>query len=159
MTVELSTLAALLADHPPFDDLDPRFLAGLAGCADEVAFAAGTVVFREGEPADTWYVVRSGLVALRLTWPGRGTLTLQTVGPGDVLGWSWLFPPYRWTADAVAVADTEALSFDGRCIRLHCDEDAVLGRDLMLRFAQIASQRLQATRLRLLDVYGHGRDR
>lgn len=159
MSVAVGTLLELLAGHPPFDDLDPRHVRELAGCGEEVAFAPGDVLFREGEEANTWFLVRDGRVALRLAWPGRAPITLQTVGAGDIVGWSWLFPPYRWTSDAVAVDETHAVAFDGRCIRLHCDEDAVLGRDLMLRFAQIATQRLQAARLQLLDLYGHGRDR
>ncbi len=156
MSVPSAILAELLARHAPFNDLDPHHVAELAGCAEEVAFAADEVVFREGAPADTWHVVREGRVAVRIARPGRAAMTVATLGPGEVVGWSWLFPPYRWTSDAVAVEATRAIAFDGRCIRLRCDEDAVLGRDLMLRFAQIAIDRLQTTRFQLLDVYGDG---
>lgn len=159
MSVAVATLLELFSGHPPFDDLAPAHVSELAGCAQEVAFSGGDVLFREGDNADTWYLIRDGRIALRLAWPGRRPITVQTLGEGEVAGWSWLFPPYRWTADAVAVTDTHAIAFDGRCIRLHCDEDPVLGRDLMFRFAQIATQRLQALRLQLLDLYGHGRDR
>lgn len=158
MSVTVATLVDLLSGHPPFHDLDPRHVAELAGCGEEVDLAAGAVLFREGEEAATWYLLRDGRVALRLGWPGRKPITLQTLGSGEVVGWSWLFPPYRWTADAVAVERTHAIAFDGRCIRLNCDEDPVLGRDLMFRFAQIAAQRLQAIRIQLLDLYGRGRD-
>jgi hypothetical protein len=81
-------------------------------------------------------------------------MTIETIGEGEVLGWSWLFPPYRWQFDAQAVGLVRAIAFDGRCLRGKCEEDHDLGYWLMQRFAQVMSQRLQATRLQLLDLYG-----
>jgi CRP-like cAMP-binding protein len=85
--------------------------------------------------------------------PGQGRITIETIASGDVLGWSWLFPPYRWHFDAQALELTRAIAFDGACLRAKCDDDHDLGYALQ-RFARIMMQRLQATRLQLLDVYG-----
>jgi CRP-like cAMP-binding protein len=128
----------------------------LAGCASNVRFEAGDVLFREGDPADTFYVIRHGTVAIEAYGPARGEMTIETVEAGEVLGWSWLFPPYRWHFDARALSQVRATAFDGACLRGKCDDDPALGYDLMKRFAQVMIERLQWTRLRLLDVYGSG---
>jgi CRP-like cAMP-binding protein len=151
----LETLERLLAQHELFRDLNPDYVTLLTGCATNVRFDAGAFLFREGEPADRFFVVRQGRVALEIDAPGRGPIVIQTLGEDDVIGYSWLFPPYRWRFDARAVEPVLALALDGHCLRGKCDEDPVLGYELMKRFAGIALQRLQATRLQLLDVYGH----
>ncbi len=125
----------------------------IVGCAANVRFEAGEYIFREGEDANQFYIIRHGKVALELFTPERGVLTIQTLGAGDVLGWSWLFPPYRWRFDARALELTRAIALDGTCLRNKCDEDHNLGYELVKRFAQIIIERLQATRLQLLDVY------
>ncbi|HET8743653.1 MAG TPA: cyclic nucleotide-binding domain-containing protein [Gaiella sp.] len=150
----MRTLDALLADVPLFDGLSAEHLALLAGCASNVRFDAGQTIFREGDDADTFFVIRAGSVALEAFGPARGGLTIETIEAGDVLGWSWLFPPYRWHFDARALSQVRATAFDGACLRGKCDEDTALGYDLMRRFAQVIIERLQSTRLRLLDVYG-----
>ena len=147
-------LDALLAEVPLFAGLGAEELQLLAGCASNVRFDEGQVVFREGDPAETFYVVRSGAVALEAHAPARGELTIETLGAGDVLGWSWLFAPYRWHFDARALSRVRATAFDATCLRAKCDDDTALGYDLMKRFAQVMIERLQWTRLRLLDVYG-----
>jgi hypothetical protein len=81
-------------------------------------------------------------------------VTIETVGAGDVLGWSWVVPPHRWHFDGRAVTDVRATAFDGACLRGKFESDPALGRDLLVRFARVFSARLAATRLRLLDVYG-----
>ncbi len=150
----MRTLESLLAEHPFFKGLDPRYLELLAGCASNVRFNAGEFIFREGGEANQFYLIRHGKVALEVFVPERGPVTIQTIDAGDVLGWSWLFPPYRWHFDARAVELTRAIAFDGQCLRTKCDEDHDLGYELMKRFARIITERLQATRLQLLDVYG-----
>jgi CRP-like cAMP-binding protein len=129
----------------------------LAGCASNVRFAEGEVVFREGDEADTFYLIRHGTIALETFVPTRGPVTIETAGPGEVVGWSWLFPPYRWHFDARALSLVRATAFDGACLRGKCEADTALGYDLMRRFAQVMIERLQWTRLRLLDVYGSRR--
>jgi len=150
----METLEGLLAEHEFFRGLNADDITLFTECASNVRFEAGEYVFREGQPADQFYAVRNGRVALEVYVPGRGGVTIQTVGPGDVLGWSWLLPPYRWQFDARAVEQTRALSFDGKCIRNKCETDPRLGYELMKRLAHVFTQRLEATRLQLLDVYG-----
>jgi CRP-like cAMP-binding protein len=146
----------MLAEVPVLAGLSEAELELLAGCATNVRFEQGDVLFREGDQADTFYVVRHGTVALEAHVPARGELTIETIEAGEVLGWSWLFPPYRWHFDGRALSQVRATAFDGACLRGKCDDDPVLGYDLMKRFAQVLMERLQWTRLRLLDVYGSG---
>lgn len=147
-------LETLLAEHPFFEGLRPEHVSFIAGCGTNVTFQAGEYVFREAEPADHFYIIRHGRVQLEIYLPERGSLVVETVGEGDVLGWSWLFPPYRWSLDARAVELTRAVALDGACLRGKCDDDHHLGYELMKRFAPIISKRLRATRLQLLDIYG-----
>jgi CRP-like cAMP-binding protein len=149
----METLETIVAQHPFFKDLDARYLPLIVGCASNVRFPAGTFVLRQGEEANQFYLLRYGTVALEVFVPHRGPLTIETIEAGDVLGWSWLFPPYRWQFDAQALQLVRAIAFDGRCLRTKCNEDHDLGYDLMQRFARVMSQRLQATRLQLLDLY------
>jgi CRP-like cAMP-binding protein len=137
--------------------MDPDALEVVAGCASNVHFRTGDVLFREGEPADTFYVVRHGSVSLEIFVPAGGPVTIETLDAGEVVGWSWLFAPYLWHFDARARSPVRATAFDGACLRAKSDADPALGYALMTRFAQVMIERLQATRLRLLDVYGHRR--
>lgn len=150
----MRTIDAVLAECPAFRGLAPDQLAFIAGCAWLTGFEEGVEIFREGDPADTFYLVRKGSIALDLHVPGRGGLTIETLHPCEVVGWSWLIPPYRWEFDGRAAEPTRAIAFDGACIRRKCEEDTALGYELMRRFAEIAVARLHSTRVRLLDVYG-----
>ena len=144
----------LIREHDFFKGLAPDYRALLAGCATNVRFNLNEFIFREGEAANKFYVIRHGKVALDVYVPGRGYVTMQTVNQGEVLGWSWLFEPYQWHFDARALNLTRAIAFDGQCLREKCDTDHELGYDMMKRFVQIIIQRLQATRLQNLDMYG-----
>ncbi len=150
----METLETTLAQHLFFKDLEPRHVRLIVGCASNVRFQAGDFLLREGEEANQFYLLRYGKVALQVVVPQRGRLTIETLAAGEVLGWSWLFPPYRWQFDAQALELVRAIAFDGRCLRGKCDEDHDLGYELMQRFARVMSQRLQATRMQLLDLYG-----
>ena len=149
-------LLELLAEHRFFADLPPSDLALIARCGTNVHFRPGETIFREGGAADAFFVLRTGRVALSVRSPDRGEITIASIGAGDVLGWSWLFPPYRWHFDARAVDETSAVSLDGACLRQKCEDDDALGYRLMQRFAELMQQRLQQTRLQLLDIYGSG---
>jgi CRP/FNR family transcriptional regulator, cyclic AMP receptor protein len=148
------TLEPVLRRHEFFAGMDPEYLALIAGCARNVVFGDGTFLFREGQPAQTFYLVREGAIALEIAAPGR-VATVQTVGAGEVAGFSWLMGPHRWQFDGRAVGRLHAIEIDGTCLRAKCDADPRLGYDLMQRFANLATRRLQATRLQILDVYGH----
>jgi CRP-like cAMP-binding protein len=144
----------LLAAHPFFSGLAERDVEFLAGCGRNVHVGAGSHVFHEGEAADRFFVVRAGRVALEALAPGRGPLVIDTVGAGEVLGVSWLIPPYRWTFDARVVESLHAVAMDGVCIRRKCEDDPRLGFDLLQRLAGVLQGRLQSARVRLLDLYG-----
>jgi len=148
------TIDEVIASSPVFAGMAHDDLALIAGCAQNVGFEEGEMLFREGQPADRFYLVRKGRVALEVHTPERGGLVVDSADPGEVVGWSWLFPPYRWHFDARAVEEVRAISFDGECLRGKCDDDPRLGYELMQRFAQVMIERLQHTQLRLLDVYG-----
>ena len=150
----METLEPILAKTPLFRDLPPTYVALLTGCASNVRFAAGDLVFRQGDPADLFYIIRHGQVALEVHAPGQGSITIDTLEEGELVGWSWLFPPYRSYFDARAVTMTRALALDGACLRGKCDSDHSLGYMLMKRIAPMIVDRLQATRMRLLDLYG-----
>jgi CRP-like cAMP-binding protein len=149
-----TALERVLAEQPFFKGIPVEKLALIAECAHEVTFAAGDYLFQEGQPADHFYVVTRGHVALEIDVPGGGQRTIQTVGEDEVLGWSWLFPPYRWHFDGRALSLIRAIDFNALCLRGKCDEDHDLGYELMRRFGLVMFERLQATRLQLLDVYG-----
>jgi CRP-like cAMP-binding protein len=151
----METIEALLHEVPLFAGLTPEELELVAGCGSNVRFQERELLFKDGDPADLFYVIRHGSVALETFVPARGPVIIETLEAGEVLGWSWLFPPYKWHFDARALSLVRATSFDGACLRGKCEADPKLGYDLMSRFAQIAIGRLQQTRLRLLDVYGY----
>jgi CRP-like cAMP-binding protein len=128
-------------------------LEAIADCASYVRFQKGQFLFREGESARRFYIITGGKVALETFAPGRGPVILETLEDGEVLGWSWLFEPYRWHFDAFAETDVTAVAFDALCLRGKCDADHDLGYELVKRFSHVIMERLQATRLALLDVY------
>ena len=150
-------LEELVAELPFLEGMQAKDLQLIAGCGSNVHFGAGDVLFRAGDPADAFFVVRDGSVAIETDVPHRGGVTIETIEAGDVIGWSWLFPPYRWHFDGRALSSVRATSFDGACLRGKCDQDPALGYELMKRFARVFSERLRGTRLRLLDVYGDGK--
>lgn len=129
----------------------------IAGCATNVRFKAEEFLYREGDEANNFFVLREGKVAIEAFSPKRGAITIQTLTAGDVLGWSWLFPPYHTHFGARAIEPTRAICLDGKCLRNKCEQDHDLGYELMKRFSEVIIQRLQATRLQLLDIYGENR--
>jgi CRP/FNR family transcriptional regulator, cyclic AMP receptor protein len=152
MTVRL--IAEYLSGHPFFAVLDAATVEELAGCARNEHIRAGQYLFREGGTADHFYVIMHGRIALELHSPGTGPLVVETVSNGEVLDWPWLIPPHRWSFDARATEPTSVISLDSGCLRAKCDADPRLGYELLQRVAHVMSARLQATRLRLLDLYG-----
>jgi CRP-like cAMP-binding protein len=153
----MNTIDQLVATHPFTQGLSEEHAALVAGCARNVALSTGATLCVEGESADTFYLLRRGHVAIEVHQPGHGLVVIETVGPGDAVGWSWLVPPYRWTFDARALEPVGALAIDGACLRAKSLEDPVLGFALLSRVSRELLRRLQATRLRLLDLYGEPR--
>jgi CRP-like cAMP-binding protein len=118
-----------------------------------VQFEQDVDIFRESEQADRFYVIRHGRLALETDAPHLGRLIIETIEAGEVLGWSWLFPPYRWHFSGRALEPVRAIALDGACLREKCERDHDLGYAMMQRFASIIVERLHATRLQLLDLY------
>jgi CRP-like cAMP-binding protein len=143
----------LLAEHPLLADLPPADLDLVAGCGRLARFGPDDLLVRTGGAADTFHLLRSGRVALEMAVAGP-PLVIETLGPGDVVGASWLLPPYRWQFDARALGEVGTVEVDAACPRGKCEADHRLGYELMSRFVAVFAERLQATRLRLLDVYG-----
>jgi CRP-like cAMP-binding protein len=152
--MEVHGLERVVCEHPFFAGLPEAFCAFVCGCAKNVRFEAGQYLFHEGEPADEFYLLRHGRVALELHAPERGRITFETLGEGEIVGVSWLIPPYRWSYDARALTLVRAIAMDAACLRQKCEADHDLGYEMMKRFLPVLIERLQTTRLQILDVYG-----
>jgi CRP/FNR family cyclic AMP-dependent transcriptional regulator len=152
--MDMRTIEELLGEVRALQALAPEHRDTLAGCARNRVFEPGERIMREGDPADAFYVIREGAVALETVVPARGAVLMQTLHDGDLLGWSWLVPPYRTAFDARSMGTTHAIAFDGACLRGKCEADPALGYDLLKLLSGVFVERLQDTRLRLLDLYG-----
>jgi len=150
----MKTLESMLAEHPFFQGLAAHHLHMIAHRASEDIFREQGYIFSEGEKAGKFYAIYKGKVALEAFAAQRGQITIETLEGGEVLGWSWLFPPYRWRFSARVVEPAQVIVMDGVYLRDQAKEDHEFGYELEKRIAQVVVQRLQATRLRLLDVYG-----
>jgi CRP-like cAMP-binding protein len=150
----MKDLQELIGEHPLFAGFAPDHLALVAGCGGNARYGPGEFLCRAGQPAQHFFLIRRGTVALELELPGRGPFRFSTVTAGDVVGWSWLIPPYEWQFDARVLDDVSAVRFDGACLRGKCDADSALGYVLMKAFAGVLVKRFMETRLQLIDVYG-----
>nr|WP_294544724.1 cyclic nucleotide-binding domain-containing protein [uncultured Rhodopila sp.] len=150
-------LERFLGEHPLFAGLPRPFLALAAGCARNAAFQTDDYIFHSDDPADWIHLIRHGRAALEIAVPGRGAVVFKTIGEGDVVGLTWLLPPYRWGYDARAAEPTRTLALDARCLRDKCEADHDLGYEVLKRFLGVLVQRLHAARLQMLDVYGRRR--
>ena len=127
----------------------------MAGCGRNRVVEIGTFLASEDDSADEFFVLRAGQVALEIDSP-TGPLVIETIGPGQLVGWSWIFPPHRWVYDVEVLEEAHVIAIDATCLRAKCDADPAFGYQVMQRFAQVVAERLAATRLRLLDLYGSG---
>lgn len=149
----MKSIEDLLQHHPFFQDLNPEYIHLIAGCGVNQVFQPGEILANEGSDADRFFIVREGTVAIQLHSPSKGGITAQTVGKGEVIGWSWLFPPYKWAFDIKALETTKIISLNGRCLREKCEADHHLGFALMKKFSYIMTRRLEAARMQFLDLY------
>ncbi len=150
----IQTLEPILAEHAFLKGLRHAHLQLLIGCASNIKFGAGDHIFREGAEANHFYFLREGKVAIEIPAGHRHGIIIETIGSGDVLGWSWLVAPYRWRFDARVIEPTRAIALDAKCLRAKCEQDHELGFELLNRVLQVVEQRLQSTRMQLLDMYG-----
>jgi CRP/FNR family cyclic AMP-dependent transcriptional regulator len=144
-------LEADVAAHPYLIGISPHHVRLLADCAMRAQFTAGYVIFRKGETANRFYLIESGKVALESS-AGDQVVTIGEVGAGDLLGWSWIFPPYLWHFDARAVEPTTAIFLYGTILREYCEADPALGYELFKRMSEVMMRRLQAAREKLSEA-------
>lgn len=152
--MEQHDLSQSLCKHPFLSDMNDDLIKTLTLCASNVVLQEGKYFFHEGEDASDFYLIRSGRVALEVQGGEKGQIRVQTVGQGEVLGWSWLISPYRWHFDAYAVEEVHAFAIDATCLRKKCETDHHFGYEMLRRFSSVLERRLEATRLQLLDMYG-----
>jgi CRP/FNR family transcriptional regulator, cyclic AMP receptor protein len=150
----IEVTASALAAHPFLRGMQPRHLDALAASTSDVMFPAGYRIFEDGGYASRFWLIRSGHVAVDLNISGEGPMVIDDIGMGGLLGWSWQFPPYRWTFGAVTVSPCEAFELDAAAVRACCAADSALGYELTQRLARVLAGRLQATRMRLLATPG-----
>jgi CRP/FNR family transcriptional regulator, cyclic AMP receptor protein len=150
----MTGLEKIIRSQPFLAGFAEDHIALISGCARNHRFEAGQYLFHESDPADEFFLVRKGRVSLEIVAPGQAPIVFSTLGEGEIVGASWLVPPYRWTFDARAAELVLALGMDGACLRGKCEADHDLGYEMMKRFAPILIKRLQATRLQILNVYG-----
>ncbi len=153
-----STPAPALAGHQFTHGMPADYVATLSGAARHIKVPARHRLFDEGGTADRFWLIQAGQVALDMHVPGRGLVVIETLGMGDVIGWSWLYPPYQWRLGAVAMRPTQAFEVDGPAVREMCAADAGFGYELTRRFLAVVVNRLQATRSRLLELSAHSND-
>jgi len=149
--MEKKTMKDILREHSFFKGIDEKHLDFIAGCASNVSFKPEEVILKEGESADKFYLIRRGSVAVFIAHPQ--TITIQTIHEGNILGWSWLVPPYQYRFSARALDDVHAISLDGKCLRGKCENNTDLGYELLKRIVTILTERLESTRLQLLNIY------
>jgi CRP/FNR family transcriptional regulator, cyclic AMP receptor protein len=151
--MEIQTLEQIISEQPLFEGLDPSFTKLLVGCASNVRYERSSWIFREGEEANQFFLIRQGRVTLEIQPPHGKPILIETLSPGDVIGWSWLLHPHVWKFNARATEMSLLIALDGKCLRTKCEDNHDLGYEVMKRFARIIERRLEATRFQLLDVY------
>ena len=149
----MQSIENYLSSHKFFSGLDQSYIKFLAGAASERQIKEGDALFKQGERADRFYLLRHGQISIQVPALMGPTLEIQTLGEDQILGWSWLIAPYRWSFFARAVADSEVLEFDGSAILAHCEHDPKFGYELFKRFAALMSERLDAARQKMMDQW------
>lgn len=151
-----TSLTSMLLHHPFFEGFTEEQLSKLSSCAFTEEFKQGDLLIEEGKEADKFYLLRMGDIALTTYIPTQGQVTIQTLHAGDILGWSWLYPPFVWHFSGLAQVPVFAIGFDAECVRELAWEDEPFGLQLMHHFGQIMLRRLQNARRQMLDVYRPG---
>lgn len=156
--VSTENLGRVIDDHPFFQGIGPNLRELLVGCAKNERFDVGDFLFRNGQNATKFFLVRAGTVAVEVDVPGKPPIIIETIGEGEVLGWSWIVPPHISSFDARATTLVRALSFDAKCLLTKMTADPLLGFEVLKRFVPMMAHRLQAARMQMLDLYGPGGD-
>jgi CRP/FNR family transcriptional regulator, cyclic AMP receptor protein len=143
---------SVLGAQPFLRGMPAAQLAELAGLCEHITIPSRQRLFDEGSTAGRFWIIDAGRVTLDAVVPGDGRMIIETLGRGDVLGLSWMLPPYQWRFGAVATQPTQAFVFDASAVRAACDNDSALGYELSRRFSAVVVRRLQATRARLIEA-------
>jgi len=149
-------MAVRVALHPFLAGMNPTHLALLTDCATPVLFKKGQTILREGEMANRFCLIESGKVVLESSEVLGDPVIVEAIGAGDLLGWSWMFPPYMWHFTARAADPTSAIFFYGTILREYCEHDSSLGYELLKRITPVMLKRLQAARRRVVSFYKRG---
>jgi CRP/FNR family transcriptional regulator, cyclic AMP receptor protein len=156
MNTSITRLDADIAAHPFVRGMSEQHVNLLADCATRTNFDAGQVIFRQGESADRLYLLEQGKVAVESASKAAEPVTVDVIGAGDLLGWSWVLPPYVWHFDARALEPTQAIFFNGTLLREYCERDHTLGYELFKRISKVMMLRLQRARLCILADRAEG---
>ncbi len=143
----------IVKSQPFFEDITDQHLDVIVRCASNITFKKGHFILTAGEPANTFYIIKCGRVAVEIDAGDKGPINIQTLEGGDILGWSWLIPPYKWQFDALALESTSVLLFDGACLRQEFESNYELGFDVVKRITAVITYRLMNTRMKLMDFY------
>jgi CRP/FNR family cyclic AMP-dependent transcriptional regulator len=155
----VETLEPILAKLPFFKGLDKRYLELLVGCASNARYNTGEYLYQEGKEANQFFIIRQGKVAIESAVPGRGMITVEIHEAGDVVGWAWLLPPYRWYFNGRAVEPTRVIVLDGLCLRGKCEQDHTLGYEFMSRFLQKTTRSLDLLLGQVVDLHAAPEER
>ena len=150
----MDTMEPILAAHPFFKGLEPRYLKLVLACASRETFKPGEFLCRDEAPATKFYVIHHGRVSVEIYRARRGPVTIQSLGEGEVLGWLWFDQPYHWHLDAKALDLTRVISLDVQCLLDKCNQDQAFGYELMRRYAHHLAVQFRVTKLQLADMYG-----
>ena len=151
--METHSIERILSNQSTFKNLEPKCIELIAGCATHRTFAEGEFILKEGEDASKFFVVKKGRVAIEVYTGNKGSLKIQTLSDRDLLGWSWLFPPYKNQFDALALTTVNTIMFEASCIREKCAKDYRFGYLILHRITEVVVDRLRNTRLQLIDIY------
>ena len=147
------SMEEIMAVQPFFDDLEGQYLKLFAGCASNKHFKEGEFLLRENEQSTQFFIIKEGKVVIEVFAGNKGTLKIQTLMKGDLVGWSWLFPPYKNQFDAIALTRTHVIAFEGNCLKKKCKEDYKFGYEMLSRITAVIIDRLRNTRMQLMDIY------
>jgi len=151
--IDQHDIVTMLKESDFFRDFDDDLVAIVASCTKLETFEGGSYIVRTDDPAEKFYILRHGSVAVELVVPPRGRLTLQTLHDGDILGWSWLVPPHYWVFDGRAVTLVRTLTIDGKALQAKFDQNHELGYLVLKQFVKVMSARLTAARVQMIDLY------
>lgn len=151
----IEPMAARVALHPFFAGMKQPQLALLTDCAMASRFKPGEVILSEGEIANRFYLIESGKIVLESGANFGEPVVVETIGAGDLVGWSWMYPPYAWHFTARAIEPTKAIFFYGTILREYCERDHSLGYELLKRMAPIMLRRMQAARKKMLFIHAY----